>query len=135
MLEYLRIRPYIPPTHYNEREELAFRAIFLKVYRAQHVTLSSGCRVSIVTITAGLTKAGASHMRITKSSALVYLPVLSDQEIRELPESWKKMATPVKQDALNLFVGAFSWYGQADKREALQSPQKKVTCLDFIKKR
>ncbi len=122
--EYLRLRPYIPPTKYDEREELSFRAVFLKVYRAQNVTLTSGNRVPVVTMAAGLTKAGASHMRIMKSSARVYVPSLSPQEIEELPKSWGNIATPKKEDPQNLFVGAFSWWGISDKLKAIDSPQK-----------
>ena len=126
MSEYLRLRPYVPPTQYNEREELSFRAVFLKVYRAQHDKISSGSIVPLVTITAGLTKAGASHMRITKSTARVYVPTISEQEAQELPKSWRDIAVPNRDDAQNLFVGSFSWWGISDKVDALQSPQKDV---------
>lgn len=126
MSGYLELRKYIPPTKYNECEELSFRAVFLKVYRARNITLSSGYRVPVVLVTAGLTKAGASHMRVTKSSAAVYVPDLSSKEIEELPKSWKNISTPRVEDPQNLFVGSFSWYGISDKLTALNSPQKHV---------
>lgn len=126
MLEYARLRPYIPPTKYNEREWLAFRAIFLKVYRAQQVTLAPGCRVPVVQITAGLTKAGASHMKITKGKATVFVPYLSEQEELELPKSWGKISKPHHEDDLALGVGPYAWWGIVDKKLALSSPQKMV---------
>lgn len=127
MLGYVELRPYVPPTQYDERKELDFRAIFLKVYRAQRVTLASGSRVLLVAISAGLTKSGASHMKITKGKTTVYVPDLSDQEKLELPTSWNKIAVPNKEDPMNLFVGAYSWWGKSDKIAALDSPQKGVS--------
>ncbi len=127
MLNYVSQRPYVPPTKYDEREWLSFRAIFLKVYRAHTVTIE-GQRVPVVLLSANLTKAGASHMRITKTKTTVFVPSLAETEIAELPSSWQVKQVP-RSNLLTLWVGPYAWWGWVDKHLALQSPEKQVRAL------
>jgi hypothetical protein len=122
MIGYIESRPFVPPTQYNERQWLAFRKIFLRVYRAPSVSSPEG-RLEINKFQFGLTKAGASDMKITKTSAVCFVPGLKEDE--EIPANWVRV--PVNRVGLHgLGVGAYAWWGEADKVIAINSPQKKV---------
>lgn len=123
MLGYIEGRPYVPPTHYDEREWLAFRSIFIKIYKAKHVLLHER-QVPVTMLRATLKS--SSKFRITKGTAACYVPEF-DGETDQLPDRWvvsKRAITTMGVHGLG--VGIFSWWGQTDKKITLASPQKNV---------
>ncbi len=130
MIGYIEGRPYVPPSEFKERKWLAFRAIFLKVYKAREVTLTAGHRVKVSRIVARLKP--CSMLRVTKGSASCYAADFSAAE-EPLPEGWapsNRLTTMIGTHGLG--VGAFMWWGQADKLITLSSPQKAVSITYLV---
>ncbi len=128
MHSYLERRPHVPPTEFDEREWLAFRAIFLKVYRAKEVTLSPQQRVLVTKVNVQLK--GCSKLCVTKGRASCFVPDLMDEA---LPTGWDVSARSTTSIGMHgLGVGSFAWWGQADKLITINSPQKKVISLSNL---
>lgn len=126
MLGYIEGRPYVPPTHYDEREWLAFRSIFIKIYKAKQVTLGECERVHVTRLRVALKS--CSKFRITKGVASCYVPEYANEEL--LPNRWEVSLRAVPVIGMHgLGVGIYSWWGEADKIITLASPQKDVRFL------
>lgn len=125
MLGYIQLRPYVPPIHYDEREWLAFRAIFVKAYKAKNVTLNEGNRVPVTKLYAR--PVSCSKFSGIKSRASVFVPEF-DSASEPLPTGWvicKKEEPTFGVHGLG--VGIFAWWGEVDKVKQLNSPQKNVS--------